>query len=108
MRASEKLKALDGELTPPPPWEKGWGDSDELVDLRNALPQIVAVVEAAERKRDSEIEATHYLIHDPACPCCQAQADVWDALTLPPRSRSQAHPTLRSSPRASSGRASDA
>jgi hypothetical protein len=60
--ASEKLKALDGRFALPN-WPKGehipnreyhthgelWGETEEaLVSVRNALPQIVAVVEAAD------------------------------------------------------------
>ena len=53
MSASEKLKALDKNLHPAP-WEELWvalnppDDPEWLIPLRNALPQIVAVVEAAE------------------------------------------------------------
>jgi hypothetical protein len=57
MSASEKLKALDAglpddwkRLSPGEPLIEGPFASVQLIcDLRNALPQIVAVVEAAER-----------------------------------------------------------
>lgn len=64
MSASERLAALDAALTSPPSWRQrpgalasqsgqyvsGLTDSlpVELVDLRDALPEIVAVVRAAE------------------------------------------------------------
>ena len=56
MSASEKLKALDGQMdadwkrvSPGAPLIEGpFANVQALCDLRNALPQIVAVVEAAQ------------------------------------------------------------
>ena len=53
MSASERLAALDAAMTPGH-WsavtmERGF--NREIADLRNALPEIVAVVRAAEKMR---------------------------------------------------------
>ena len=45
-RAIEWLKGLDGWLTPPP-WGAMSGDMRNIAHVRNVLPQLVAVVEAA-------------------------------------------------------------
>jgi hypothetical protein len=65
MSAAEKLKALDGTITDLSPFAGAGGRfiselhvkepaAQSLVALRNALPQIVAVVEAAENHVDEE------------------------------------------------------
>ena len=50
MSASEKLGALD-ERMPPEPWMASNTKVRDMKALRKALPQIVAVVEAAEAAR---------------------------------------------------------
>lgn len=68
MSASEKLKALDGRM-PSEPWMTSKTKVRDMKKLRDALPQIVAVVEAAEQVLaydDAVIEWDSMKAHDVA------------------------------------------
>ena len=66
---------------------------DVAWDLLNTWDALVNVAKAAEERRDAQIDATHYHIYDPACPCCIAQDKEWAALAALSRAEGADDPT---------------
>lgn len=77
MSASERLKAWDQHLKPPPPEPRSAAQEDVAFwELRCSLPQILAVVEAAEAVVKIDATSSYTSIYsaptEMAGPCRQA------------------------------------
>jgi len=96
----DRLDAAEKEATKAP-WPNRWiqngtaADAELVALSRNHLRALIDVARAAEGWQNSEIEATHWLMHDPACPCCISQRQLLEALVplLSPTDEKDTRPT---------------